>query len=114
MHILILILVLVLVMSLLPVLFPLIALVTVFLVLSRAMNRLNSRRPSEDEQFRERRINDFESDDAKTLRDSGDVPEVTEIAPKRPSSVRDDAFWQKDHTVYDVPFEETEHKDSEQ
>lgn len=39
--------------------------------------------------------------------------ETTDLISKVPASVRDEKFWEQDHTVYDVPYEEAQPTDED-
>ena len=39
--------------------------------------------------------------------------EAPDIMIQRPASVMDEEFWEKDHTVYDVPYEDANYEDAD-
>lgn len=105
MQILIILLVLLLLSVLLPILLPILA-VGAILVLILNLRRMFS--PDNFKKFDQgARKNIFDNQADRTPQEDT-FRQETDNAPvyERPTSVRDDAFWEQNHTVLDVPFEE--------
>lgn len=107
MHILVLILILLLLTVILPVLLPLIAVVAVIALVANFRTILGSGRYGRGESSG-RRIEYTDPAESSPFRTRSDEVEAPDILIERPSSVRDDAFWEKDHQVLDVPYEEAD------
>lgn len=110
MQLIILILILLFLMMLVPFLLPLIAVAAVIALFANFRGLLGRRR-FEEEAPAGRRIQYTDPDQSGPFRGSEEV-EAPDVVLDRPASVRDDEFWEKDHTVLDVPFEETEENGS--
>lgn len=109
MSIIILILILLFLIMVLPYLMPLFALVAVITVVASIMRAKASGRFNPESGGR--RIEYTDGEEAGPFRHRTDEVEAPDVLIERPASVRDEAFWEKDHTVYDVPFEETDTPD---
>lgn len=105
--VLILILILLLLTVILPVLLPLIAVVAVIALIANFRTLLGSGRYGRDEASG-RRIEYTDPVESGPFRARSEEVEAPDVLIERPTSVRDDAFWEKDHKVLDVPFEEAD------
>lgn len=107
MHILILVLVLLFLMILLPVLLPVLVVIAGIGLIAGVLRNLGPGRFNRGESSGGRRIEYTDPEQSGPFHRNEEV-EAPDIMLKRPASVQDEEFWEKDHTVYDVPFEETD------
>lgn len=91
---------------LVPLLLPMFTIVTIIILglnLRRMFSQSNVKRFNQENRTR----NIFDQQDDNAPSDSNyEKEEFTDPLRNKPASVRDEKFWEQDHTVYDVPFEE--------
>lgn len=114
--------IIILVMLLIGILFarflvPILMIVAGIALFSNIRSLVARKRPTDYESSSEskssRTIEYTDQDNSSPFRRTEEV-EAPDIMLQRPASVLDDEFWEKDHTVYDVAYEDTELDESDE